>query len=139
MSENDKYILELRDNMATNTEYNNRDNFKEFLKEYWGDTYQESFEIYKVDEVLEGKYHGSGEDYTAEISKYLDKVIKVGYNAQLGEIIAEGDSRIGCVVVDETLANILQTLMDTYTFEGVENSWAKLCYYEQYFCSATPF
>ena len=54
------------------------------------------------------------------------------------EVIAEGDARIGCVAVDAELAKILQQLMDKYTFEGVENSWLKLCYYEQYFCAATP-
>ena len=30
------------------------------------------------------------------------------------------------------LAELLQTLMDKYTFAGVENSWAKLCYYYQH-------
>ena len=137
-SEKDTYILDLRNGMATNTEYNNNANFKEFLKNYWGESYQEYAEIYKVEDVLAGRYHGSGEDYTSEISKYLSKVIKVGYNSQLGETIAEGDERIGCVVVDENLANVLQVLMDKYTFEGIENSWAKLCYYHQYFCSKTP-
>jgi len=29
----------------------------------------------------------------------------------------------------ERLAEILQMLMDKYTFEDVDNSWLKLCYY----------
>jgi lipid A disaccharide synthetase len=75
------------------------------------------------------------------------KIIKVGDTITtvsadgktiIEEVIAEGDARIGCVAVDAELANILQQLMDKYTFEGVENSWLKLCYYEQYFCAATP-
>ena len=138
-SENDLFILDLRDSMATNDQYNNAENIDKFLRSYWGDTYQENMDIYKIDEVLAGNYHGSGEDYTEEISKYLDKVIVAGYNELLGETILEGDERIGCVVVDAELAELLQILMDKYTFEGVEYSWAKLCYYHQYFCSATPF
>jgi hypothetical protein len=37
--------------------------------------------------------------------------------------------RVGCVEVDKELADILQKLMDKYTFEGVDYSWKKLCYY----------
>ena len=39
----------------------------------------------------------------------------------------------GCIPVDKQLADILQQLMDKYTFAGVDNSWTKLCYYYQYF------
>ena len=34
--------------------------------------------------------------------------------------------------VDEALAALLQALMDKYTFNGVDFSWAKLCYYYQH-------
>ena len=34
--------------------------------------------------------------------------------------------------VDEQLAEILTMLMDKYTFENVENSWLKVCYYYDY-------
>jgi hypothetical protein len=44
---------------------------------------------------------------------------------------------IVCVEVDETLASILWSLMDKYTFEGVENSWLKVCYYYRYYGPAT--
>ena len=40
--------------------------------------------------------------------------------------------RIGCVEVDERLAEILQLLMDKYTFENVDHSWTKLCYFYDY-------
>ena len=136
---NDEYILGLLDSMGSNTQYNTDDNFKAFLKNYWGeDSYAGYMSEYQVDDVLAGRYHGNGDDYTDEISAYLDKVIKVGYNAELGETIEEGDERIGCVMVDAELAELLQVIMDKYTFEGVENSWAKLCYYHQYFSAATP-
>ena len=36
------------------------------------------------------------------------------------------------VVVTEELAEILQMLMDKYTFENVDHSWTKLCYYYDY-------
>lgn len=38
----------------------------------------------------------------------------------------------GCVKVNEQFAQILQMLMDKYTFAGVEGSWMKLCYYYEY-------
>ncbi len=110
----------------------------DYLKAEWGSDYDEQYEIYKVDDVLAGIYHGSGADYTSIMSGYSAKKIVAGYNSQLGTTIAEDDSRIGCVIVDEQLATVLQLLMDKYTFSGVENSWIKLCYYSQYFCKATP-
>ena len=55
---------------------------------------------------------------TEEITEY--------YNG----IITEGELEVrGCVAVNEELAELLQMLMDKYTFKDVENSWVKLCYY----------
>ena len=102
-----------------------KDNIIETLKTLWGDTYEENMAIYKVEDVLAGKYHGKkgAKDMTEEISKYLDKMIPAS---------AETPELTGCVAVDETLMSILWQLMDKYTFEGVENSWLKVCYYYQY-------
>ena len=137
-SENDLYILGLRDSMESNSDYNTNDNFKAFLKEYWGeDSYEGYMTEYMVDDVLAGIYHGSGEDYTDAISAYLDKIIVAGEHEELGTI-TEDDIRLGCVMVDEELAELLTVIMDKYTFEGVEFSWLKLCYYSQYFNAATP-
>ena len=80
-----------------------------------------------------------GMDYTEIMRGYLSQIIKAGYNEALDEYISEGDARIGCVIVTNELADILQMLMDKYTFPDVENSWLKLCYYNNYFCSETPF
>lgn len=80
-----------------------------------------------------------GMDYTEIMRGYLSRIIKAGYNEALGEYISAGDARIGCVIVTDDLADILQMLMDKYTFPDVENSWLKLCYYNNYFCSETPF
>ena len=93
----------------------------EYLKGYWGADYDSYAEIYQVDDVLAGKYHGTGEDLTEEISTYLDKMITSG-----------GEEIRGCVAVDKRLAEILQLLMDKYTFENVDHSWTKICYYYDY-------
>lgn len=94
---------------------------KKYLKELWGEDYDANAENYQIDDVFAGRYHGDGEDMTAEIKTYLSKIDKSG-----------NTERNGCVVVDERLAELLQMLMDKYTFEDVENSWIKLCYYYDY-------
>lgn len=90
-----------------------------YLRELWGETYDEYAAIYQVEDVYEGKFHGNGEDLTAEMQTYVGKMITSG--------VAEG-----CVVVDARLAEILQLLMGKYTFSGVDNAWTKLCYYYDY-------
>ena len=77
--------------------------------------------MYKVEEVFDGIYHGKGEDYTDIMREYEKKIIKSG-----------ASELRGCVVVDEQLAEILQMVMDKYTFQGVETSWRKMCYYYEY-------
>ncbi|MBQ3154531.1 MAG: hypothetical protein IJB88_04810, partial [Clostridia bacterium] len=78
-------------------------------------------EVYALEEVLSGIYHGDGEDLTEEIRSYADKIDN-----------SENTERNGCVVVDARLAELLQKLMDKYTFDGVDNSWLKVCYYYDY-------
>ena len=53
-----------------------------------------------------------------------------GYAEQI--ITGEAPELEGCVKVDARLAEILQKLMDKYTFDGVDHSWTKLCYYYEY-------
>ena len=98
---------------------NDVDKTKAYLKELWGEDYDENAEIYQIDDVFAGRYHGDGKDYTAEIRTYVSKIITSG-------------AEKGCVVVDQRLAELLQMLMDKYTFEDVENSWLKVCYYYDY-------
>lgn len=99
---------------------NDVDKTEEYLKKLWGDDYEANAEIYQLEDIFAGRYHGDGEDLTDEISSYLNKMDK------------SGSERDGCVEVDERLAEILQMLMDKYTFDDVENSWLKLCYYYDY-------
>jgi len=114
--EHDTYVLNAM-------KYNDNDPEKtvQYLRTQWGADFDANYATFKVDEVLEGVYHGSGEDYTEIMREYEKKVIKSG-----------ASELRGCVVVDEQLAEILQKLMDKYTFEGVETSWRKMCYYYDY-------
>lgn len=100
---------------------NDVDKTREYLKDYWGADFDAEAVNYQIEDVFNGKYHGKGEDMTGDISKYLSKM----YNGSAKE-------RVGCVEVDEELAEILQKLMDKYTFENVDHSWTKLCYYYDY-------
>ncbi len=115
-TENDQYILSVMESNG-----NDQQKTIEYLKDLWGEDYDGYAEEYKLDDVFAGIYHGSGEDYTGDISKYLSKMINDGH-----------EERKGCVIVTEELAKILQKLMDKFTFENVDNSWIKLCYYYDY-------
>ncbi|MBQ2805969.1 MAG: TlpA family protein disulfide reductase [Clostridia bacterium] len=99
------------------------DNTKEKLQEIWGDAFEEYAEEYKLDEVLAGTYHGMGDDMTELAKKYAGMILPASEEAPELE---------GCVAVDAELAELLQLLMDKYTFEGVDHSWTKLCFYYQH-------
>ncbi len=114
--ENDQYILTV---MAQND--NDHAKTDEALKKLWGEDFEENYKTYQVADVYAGKFHGTGEDYTEKIKQYLPKMIKDGH-----------EERKGCVLVDEQLAEILQMLMEKYTFKNVDQGWLKLCYYYDY-------
>ncbi len=94
------------------------------LKANWGADFDANWEKYRMDDIIVGKYHGNGPDYTEELKGYLEKMIN------------DEDSPMelnGCVAVDERLAEILQDIVERYTtFENVEGAWRKLCYYYNY-------
>ena len=112
-TEEDLYILGI---MATHD--NDPEKTEAYLQELWGESFDEYAEIYQIEDVFEGKYHGEGEDLTAEMQTYADKIITSGARELQG-----------CVKVDQRLAEILHLLMGKYTFSGVDDSWIKLCYY----------
>ncbi len=111
-TESDEYILSFIEKYGDGT--------KAYLQEYWGEQYEELAATHKLDEVLAGKLHGAGKDMSAAIEAYYDKKIA---------LTDENPELEGCVPVDAELADILQLLMDKYTFSGVDHSWTKLCYY----------
>ena len=115
-TENDLFVLTA---LAENN--GDQEATKAYLKKEWGTDYDELYKEYKVEDVFAGIYHGKGEDYTDEISAYLDKIITSG-----------PEELQGCVAVDAELAVLLQLLMDKFTFEDVTNSWLKMCYYYDY-------
>ena len=88
-----------------------------YLREMWGEEYDAYAQLYQLEDVYEGIYHGAGEDLSEEMRGYYSQIINTPGEKQ------------GCVPVTERLAEILQMLMDKYTFANVENSWIKLCYY----------
>lgn len=110
-TENDLYVISILKKFNYDT-----DAADAYLRELWGEEYEANAQEYQLEDVYEGKYHGRGEDHTAEMRSYLDKLITSG-------------AASGCVVVDERLAELLQLVMDKYTFGGVDHSWTKLCYY----------
>ena len=110
--ENDMYILAFLANHGNDAEATDK-----YLRELWGADYDSYAGIYRLKDVYAGKYHGEGEDLTEEVRSYIAKIEKAP---------AE---RKGCVAVDERLAEILQMLMDKFTFKGVDQSWLKVCYY----------
>lgn len=115
-SENDMFILKVLNNHEGDQE-----KAIAYLKDYWAEDYETYYALYEADDVFAGIYHGSGEDMTERISAYLDDIITSG-----------AEELQGCVVVTEELAQILQKLMDKFTFENVDHSWRKLCYYYDY-------
>ena len=61
-------------------------------------------------------------DFTAYVKQYIED-----------NMITDEDSELyGCVKVDEKFATVLWMFMDKYTFQGIECSWLKLCYYYKY-------
>ena len=115
-TENDMYILSVLE-----AQNNDKEATLEYLKNYWGEDYDTYYEEYQVEDVFAGRYHGKGQDYTDAIKKYVNQVDK-----------SSNKERNGCVVATKELTDILQLLMDKYTFENVDNSWTKLCYYYDY-------
>ena len=115
-TEQDMYILSILE-----SHNNDKDATIAYLKDTWGEDYKANAENYKLEDVLAGRYHGKGKDYTEEMKKYISQIDK-----------SSNTERNGCVVATKELTDILQLLMDKYTFQNVENSWRKLCYYYDY-------
>ena len=114
-TEDDLYILAFLEQYDGDVEATDA-----YLRELWGEEYDTYAQIYLLEEVYEGIYHGAGEDLSEEMRSYYSQVIT-----------APGEKQ-GCVVVTERLAQILQMLMEKYTFQNVDDAWIKLCYYYEH-------
>lgn len=68
---------------------------------------------------------------------YVDKTDRVKEIFDTEVIEAPGTELDGCIPVDEEIRIILQSLMDKYTFRGVEDSWQKCCYYYKHIAAPT--
>ena len=110
-TENDLYVISILEKYNYDTAAADA-----YLRGYWGEEYEKNAQEYLLEDVFAGKYHGRGQDYTEEMRGYLKKMISSGTTK-------------GCVEVDARLAELLQMVMDKYTFAGVDHSWTKLCYY----------
>ena len=113
-------------------DYGTGEELIEALREEWAGTYEDengetvsrfekSYEYYKVDEVIDGIYHGAGEDLTEWVRSYVDENI-ILFNEENPELN-------GCVPLTKELADALQMLIDKYSFKGVDHSWTKVCCY----------
>ena len=121
-TENDLEAIALINKLGTDNNY-------AALRTYWGDEFEANWELYEMEDVLQGIYHGRGEDLTAEMQEIYDAAI-VYTDDGTNIVYPEGHPELqGCVAVNERLAEILQMLMDKFTFNGVQDSWVKLCYY----------
>ena len=99
---------------------------KKALQNLWGDNFEANWAMYQMDDIIQGIFHGKGPDYTNDMKAYLDKY-EDGTDGTSSDVVYP--ERQGCVPVDAKLATMLQALMDKFTFDGVEHSWTKLCYY----------
>lgn len=115
-TENDLYVISILEKYDGDVEAAD-----EYLQGLWGADYEANAAEYQLEDVYAGIYHGRGEDYTDRVRAYLDDLIDDGH-----------EERKDCVIVDEELAELLQLLVDKYTFAGVDHSWTKLCYYYQH-------
>ncbi len=132
------------------------------LRTLWGDSFQDNWDYYQMDDIIDEKYHGyvvdgvykaygvtyvtdeiTGEtsmvkpeipknatpapDYSSVIEKYVELMLDE----------EDYPERQGCVVVTEELAQVLQMLLDKFTFPGIDHSWTKVCYYYEYLGTET--
>ncbi len=129
-TENDLEAIALLEKYGTDNNY-------AALRNYWGADFDANWDNYKMDDIILGIYHGRGEDYTAEMQSIYDANIQYTDEDKTDIVYPDGHPELqGCVAVDARLAQILQLLMNKFTFNGVADSWTKLCYYYQYLGAA---
>ncbi len=106
-------------------------NYEAKLREAFGDEYDQAY----VDDVVNGIYHGSINDYAkGQTTASVDYTAIMEAYINSDAVIDDPDSPMyGCMIVNAEIAEILQHLVDKFSFSGVENAWSKLCcYWQQY-------
>ncbi len=83
-------------------------------------------EFFQMDDIIAGNYHGTCQDYTDVIMKYVAIIEENEKDGTLAETFPE---RLGCVAVTEELADVLHRLYEKYVFEDVQDDWLKFCFY----------
>ncbi len=76
-------------------------------------------EVYQLDDVAKGIFHGTGKDETETILRYIAAI-------ENDENFVE---RQGCVAVTKELSEILSQLYAKFVFEDVQHDWLKFCFY----------
>ena len=105
-----------------------RANLENYIRDNMGDAeFVKWAERVKLDEVLAGQYHGFG-NVTERVQWYIDNKMYPVEDEAAGDADNVPEELEGCIAVDEELGEILQELMDKYSFR-VDYSWTKLCYY----------
>ena len=101
--------------------------------------YDENGELYYVEEIgANGYTEENGYTYVKFSASELEDFASADCTEYVKQYIAdnmitdEESELYGCVKVDERFAMVLGMFMDKYTFEGIEGSWLKLCYYFKY-------
>ncbi len=74
-----------------------------------------------------------GMNRTEWVQQYLEENLIEEGDVIFGATVEANDPRIGCVLVNETLATILQELHLKYTSFDAEDAWRRFCYYHEYF------
>ncbi len=115
----DEDWAELKMDEALRGTFSSDDTIKQKQKDAIEDIEHLWRDIYKMDDVAAGKYHGDGSDMTEIINKYI----------ALMDDDAEHPERQGCVAVTEELAELLSDLYSKYVFDDVANDFLKFCFY----------
>jgi len=94
---------------------------------------------YYVETIGEdGKTEENGYTYVKFTAEELESMKNANFTEYVKTYVTENmitdesSELYGCVKVDEKFAVVLGLLMDKYTFQDVDYSWVKLCYYFKY-------
>ncbi len=115
----DKWNEYNMDDVLRNGIFSNDKDKKTYQEETLADINDLWNDIYKMDEVAAGIYHGEAGDKTDVIKSYIE----------LMDDGSEAPERQGCVAVTKELSELLSLLYSKYVFDDVAHDWLKFCFY----------